>query len=240
MADGVGHDGRHRPEGGDRGPAERRSEQGRGPRRGFEPAVRDEQVLRRDDLLQERAAGRREGDAGRADHDRDDQELGEGEPAERERHGHAGQRREPGQVHGDHHRPLGAGLHPRPERERQHRADRRPHGRQQGHLGRAGVQHEDRDQGERVEGEPGAERADGVRGPQPAEPPAQRPPAHHDQPAPALRTGDLVSPPGSKRAAHRRVKPASPSVPPGSGGTDGLSPHPPVGGGRVTEPAAAG
>ena len=60
------------------------------------------------------------------------------------------QRREPGQVHRDHHRPLAAELHPRAERHRDHRAHRRPRRGQRRHLGRAGVQHQDRDQRERV------------------------------------------------------------------------------------------
>ena len=118
VADRVGHHGRHRAEQPDRGAAQRRPERGGGPGRGLEPGVGDEQVLRPAQRLEVGAAGRVEGDVGRGDDDRDDQELGEAEPAERERGRDRQQRREPGQVHRDHHRPLAAELHPRAERHR--------------------------------------------------------------------------------------------------------------------------
>jgi hypothetical protein len=61
----------------DRGPAERRSEHGGGPGRGLEPPVRDEQVLWLHERFQAGPAGRLEGDVGRGDDHRHDQELGE-------------------------------------------------------------------------------------------------------------------------------------------------------------------
>ena len=157
VAGRVGDDGRHRAEQPDRGAAERRSERGGGPGRGLEPRVRDEQVLRRHERFEVRAAGRLEGDVGRGDDDRDDQQLGEAEPAERVRGGTlssaANRVRSIATITGrlrrnSTHGPSGTATAaptaapPRPAR----------------HLGRPGVQHQDRDQRERVEREPGAER----------------------------------------------------------------------------------
>ena len=85
VAERIADHGRHRAEQPDRGPAERRAERGRAPGRGLEPRVRHEQVLGPDQRLQVGAAGRAEGDLGRGHDDRDDEELGEAEPAERER-----------------------------------------------------------------------------------------------------------------------------------------------------------
>ena len=62
--------------------------------------------------------------------------------------GHADQGREPDQVHRDHHRPLAAELDPWAERQRHHRPHRQPRRCQRRHLGRPGVQHQDRDQRE--------------------------------------------------------------------------------------------
>jgi DNA-binding transcriptional LysR family regulator len=89
VAGRIGHHGRHRAEQPDRGPAERRSERGGSPGGGLQPPVRGQQVGRPQERLQASAAGRPEGDVGRGDDDRHHQELGEAEPAERERRGNA-------------------------------------------------------------------------------------------------------------------------------------------------------
>ena len=173
VAERVGHHGDDRPEQADRRPAQRRPDRDGAPVRRLEPRVRHEQVIRPDEGLEVGAAGRVEGDLGRGDHGRDDQQLDETEPAEgvgdRDRH----HDREPGQVHRDHHRPLAAKLHPRRERHRDQRAHGRPDRGQRGHLSGAGMQHQHGDQRERPEPQPGAVGADRVGRPQPAELPAQ-------------------------------------------------------------------
>ena len=133
-ADRVGQHGGHRAEQPERGPAERRSERGRGPGGGLEPPVGQEQVLARHERLQVGPAGRLERDVGGAGNDRHHQELGQAEPAERERGGNGHQRGEPDQVHGHHHRPLAAELDPRAERHRDHRPHGQPRRGQHRHL----------------------------------------------------------------------------------------------------------
>jgi hypothetical protein len=127
VAERVGQHSGDRPEQAGRRTAQRWPDGDGTPRRRLEPRVGHEQVLRPDERLEVGAAGRGERDLGRRDHGRDDEQLHEGEPAEgvRDRDGQHG--REPGQVHRDHHRPLGVELHPRTERQRDERADRRPH-----------------------------------------------------------------------------------------------------------------
>ncbi len=198
VADRVGRHGRHRSEHPDGEPAERRADHDRGPVRRLEPPVGDEQVLRRHERLQERAAGRVEGDLGPGDDHRNDEELGEAQPAERERDRDGQDRREPGQVHRDHHRPLAAELHPRAERDRHDRARRQPGRGQRRHLSRPGVQDPDRDQAERAEPQAGAVRADRVRRPQPPEPPPQRPPSHELYPTPGRRADQTTAPPATE------------------------------------------
>ncbi len=179
VAHGVDRDRHHRAEQPDRGPAHRRPEHGRGPGRRLEPAVRGEQAGRGHQRLETGTGGGPERDVGRGDHDRHDQQLGEAEPPEGVRERHAQQHRAPEKVRRDHHRPLAPELHPRPQRHRHHRAHRQTRRRERRHPPRTGVQHHDRDQRKGVEREPCAERADRVRGPQPPEPPSQRPAAHH-------------------------------------------------------------
>ena len=173
VAERVGHDGGDRPEQADRRPAQRRPDRDGTPRRRLEPRVGHEQVIRPDEGLEVGAAGRVEGDFGGGDHGRDDQQLHETEPAEGVRDRDRQHDREPGQVHRDHHRPLAAKLHPRPERQRDQCAHCRPHRGQCGHLSGAGIQHQHGDQRQGTEPQPGAIGADRVRRPQPSELPTQ-------------------------------------------------------------------
>ena len=201
VADRIGQHRGHRAEQPDRGPAERRSDHRGGPGRGLKSPVRDEQVLRPHERLQVRAARRVEGDLSCRDDDRDDQELSEGEPAECERGWDGQHGREPGQVHRHHHRPLAVELHPRPERHRDHRPHRQPRRGQHRHLGRPGVQHQDRDQGKRTEPEPRAVHADRVRRPEPPELPSQRTPACH---APIKASSSRAEQTTARPASHNR------------------------------------
>jgi hypothetical protein len=102
-----------------------------------------------------------------------DQELGEAEPTERESGGDANYGRESKQIHRNHHGPLLAEFDPRTERHRH--PHHPPRGGQGRHRGRPGVQHDNCDQGKRVEREPRPERADRKRCPEPLELPPQRP-----------------------------------------------------------------
>jgi len=138
----------------DGGTAERRPDHHGGPVGRLEAAVGDQQVLRLNQRLEVRAARRVERDLGRGHHDRDNQELCEGQPAKRVRGGDRHQRREPGEVHRHHDRPLAPKLYPRAERHGDHGTDRERRRGQRGHFGRPGVQHPDRDQREGSEPEP--------------------------------------------------------------------------------------
>ena len=170
VADGVGRHGRDRAETADRDAAERRAERGGGPGRGLEAAVGDEQVRGRARGLQVGAARRVERDVGRGHDDRRRPAVGRSvRRAEREGRGDAHQRGEADQIH---RRPSPAACVGTPPTARAvPPPPRRPPapGRQRRDRRRAGVQHQDRDQREGVEREPRAERADRVRGPQPAE-----------------------------------------------------------------------
>ena len=176
----VRHDRRHRPEHADQQAAERRPEHDGRPVRRLETRVRREQILRLYQGLDERAARRIERDVRRAVDDSYNQQLREAQPPEPVSQRHGDQYGEARQIRRDHDRPLAAELDPRPERDRQQRAHRPARRRERGDLGGSSVQHEDDDQRERAEAQPRAVCADHVRGPQPAEFPAQRPsPRNH-------------------------------------------------------------
>jgi len=211
VAQRVGHHGDDRPEQADRRPAQRRPDGDGAPRRGLEPRVGHEQVIRPDQGLEVGAGGRVEGDLGGGGRRGDGQQLPEAEPAEGVRDRDRHHDREPGQVHGDHQWPLAAELDPRPERQRDQRAHGRTHRGQHGHLGGAGPQHQHGDQRERAEPQPGAVRSDGVRGPQPSELPAQGSSGHQAPhlAIPTTRHRPLRSKQGRARGSNTRAAAAS-------------------------------
>lgn len=169
VAEGVGHDSDDRAEQPYECTTEGRARRRCRPARALESPVRHKEVIATDEILQIRAGRGSEGDARGPGDDRDDQQLAVRKQAEDVRDRDTRHRGEPDQVHRDHHRTLGPVPDPRPERERNNRRDGKPGGLQERHGECRRVQHSNRDQRERAEGNPRTVCTDGVGRPQPAE-----------------------------------------------------------------------